>query len=141
MPSSTPSKKTPPRNASGAKGPRKAPAGKPPAPPRRTPAPRRREAAARPAPEQVRPVAAVNGAVGEAEVIAAFLAGRRRLRRLLALKVTGYVMVAWFLASTGLAVWQLTVPSLLAGVYVGLATLSLTATGVCIALYQRHKDG
>ncbi|MFF8593126.1 hypothetical protein ACF061_17165 [Streptomyces sp. NPDC015220] len=70
------------------------------------------------------------------------LADRRRRRQLLSLKIVCCVLTAGFLASLGLTVWQLTVPFALAGVYVGLAGVFATATGVCATPYhQRRKRG
>ncbi|MFH0521571.1 hypothetical protein ACHBTE_30855 [Streptomyces sp. M41] len=69
------------------------------------------------------------------------LAERSRRRQLLALKVACYVLTSGFLASLGLAIWQLTIPSLIAGVYVAMAGVFATATGICATVYyQRNKS-
>ncbi|MFE7890556.1 hypothetical protein [Streptomyces sp. NPDC057412] len=69
------------------------------------------------------------------------LAARRKRRQLIALKVACYALVVGFLASLGLAIWQLTIPSMFAGVYVALAGVFATATGICATLYhQRRKN-
>ncbi|MER6787699.1 hypothetical protein ABT330_24265 [Streptomyces sp. NPDC000658] len=61
--------------------------------------------------------------------------GRTRRRRLLALRTVIQVLVAGCLAAVGVAVWQLPAHPVLAGVYVGLASVCVAGIGVCVTLY------
>ncbi|MEU8852686.1 hypothetical protein AB0C70_42190 [Streptomyces sp. NPDC048564] len=76
----------------------------------------------------------------EATVIERYRSACRTRRRLRTLKIISYVLVVCFLASVGLAIWQLTIPSMIAAVYVGMAALCAPAIGVCVTLYQRCKN-
>lgn len=69
------------------------------------------------------------------------LAARSRRRQLRALKVVCYALASGFLVSLGLAIWQLMIPSLIAGVYVAMAGVFATATGICATIYFQRKKG
>ncbi|GGS03384.1 hypothetical protein GCM10010269_47870 [Streptomyces humidus] len=63
-------------------------------------------------------------------------------RRLVALRTVIQVLVAGCLASVGVAVRQLPAHPVLAGVYVGLASVGVAGTGVCVTLYLHlRRDG
>ncbi|MFD7707837.1 hypothetical protein ACFV6E_13470 [Streptomyces sp. NPDC059785] len=68
-----------------------------------------------------------------------FVKARRRRRQLQALKLTCYAMATAFLCSVGCAVWQLTIPSLFAGVYATLAGVFAAATGVGYSIYLSRR--
>ncbi|MFE2471637.1 hypothetical protein [Streptomyces mirabilis] len=68
-----------------------------------------------------------------------FLAERRRRRQLLALKITCYVLVGAFLSCIGLAIWQLTIPSMLSAVYAALAGVFATSIGICFTIYHHRR--
>ncbi|MEU2624650.1 hypothetical protein ABZ642_42180 [Streptomyces sp. NPDC007157] len=135
---STPSKKTAAKKTTAAStAARKAAA-------KKTVAPRPRNGTAHPAPEPVAAdAAAAAAAVDENTVIANFLANRRRRRKLLALKITCYVMAAGALTFIGLTIWQLTVSSPVADAYGTLAGVFVAATGVSCTVYhfmRRRKN-
>jgi predicted anti-sigma-YlaC factor YlaD len=69
-------------------------------------------------------------------------AARRRRRRLLVLRATCYALVAGCLAAIGLAVWQVSDQPVLAGVYVGLASVCVAGISVCVTVYLhvRRRD-
>lgn len=79
---------------------------------------------------------------GEAAAGRNTAAARRLRRRLLALKATIYVLVAGCLSAIGLAIRQVTLQPMLAGVYVGLASVGVAGIGVCVTVYLhiRRKD-
>ena len=60
-------------------------------------------------------------------------------RQLLALKITCYVLVGAFLSCIGLAIWQLTIPSMLAAVYAALAGVFATSIGICFTIYHHRR--
>ncbi|MDX3118423.1 hypothetical protein, partial [Streptomyces scabiei] len=67
---------------------------------------------------------------------------RTERRRLLALRTVIRVLVAGCLAAVGVAVWQLPAHPVLAGVYVGLASVCVAGIGVCVTLYLHlRRDG
>ncbi|MFJ2399175.1 hypothetical protein ACIOTI_41480 [Streptomyces sp. NPDC087843] len=109
-------------------------------PAKRTVVPRTRPQIAVPATREPVDPGEISGTRLDAEaVIGKYRSDRRRRRRLLALKITSYVLVACFVMSVGLTIWQLTIPSVLAGAYVGLAALCATSIGICVTLYHRCK--
>ncbi|MEU5633984.1 hypothetical protein ACH47C_32710 [Streptomyces rishiriensis] len=70
--------------------------------------------------------------------------GRTERRRLLALRTVIHVLVACCLAAVGVAVWQLPARPVLAGVYVGMASVCVAGLGVCVTLYlhlRPRRDG
>ncbi|MFE0451795.1 hypothetical protein ACFW2D_10965 [Streptomyces sp. NPDC058914] len=80
---------------------------------------------------------------GEATAVRDSAGGRRLRRRLLALKATIYALVAGCLCAIGLAIGEVTDQPVLAGVYVGLASVAVAGIGVCVTVYLhiRRKDG
>lgn len=67
---------------------------------------------------------------------------RTERRRLLALRTVIRLLVAGCLAAVGVAVWQLPGHPVLAGVYVGLASVCVAGIGVCVTLYlYLRRDG
>ncbi|MFI6034323.1 hypothetical protein ACIBBD_09185 [Streptomyces sp. NPDC051315] len=70
-------------------------------------------------------------------------AARRLRRRLRTLKATIYALVAGCLCAIGLAIGQVSDRPVLAGVYVGLASVGVAGIGVCVTVYLhiRRKDG
>lgn len=60
---------------------------------------------------------------------------RAQRRRLLALRAVIHVLVAGCVVSVGVAVWQLPARPVLAGVYVGLASVCVAGLGVCVTVY------
>lgn len=100
----------------------------------------RPQTAAPAAPEAIGPDEMSGTHLDADAVIGKYRSDRRRRRRLLTLKITSYVLVACFLTTVGLTIWQLTIPSVIAGVYVGLAALCATSIGICVTLYHRCKN-
>ncbi|MEV2235340.1 hypothetical protein AB0H69_43230 [Streptomyces phaeochromogenes] len=84
--------------------------------------------------------ASPDGQLDEAAVIERYRSENRTRRRLITLKIISYLLVVCFLTSVGLAIWQLTIPSMIAAVYVGMAALCVPAVGVCVTLYQRCRN-
>jgi drug/metabolite transporter (DMT)-like permease len=80
---------------------------------------------------------------GEAAAVRNSASARRLRRRLRALKATIYVLVAGCLCAIGLAIGQVAHQPVLAGVYVGLASVGVAGMGVCVTVYLhiRRKDG
>jgi hypothetical protein len=101
----------------------------------------RTEATVQAPPAPATPDGSLNAQLDGAAVIERYRSERRTRRRLLTLKIISYVLVVYFLVSVGLAIWQLTIPSMIAAVYVGMAALCVPAIGVCVTLYQRCKNG
>ncbi|MEV6177829.1 hypothetical protein ACIHAR_10135 [Streptomyces sp. NPDC052016] len=99
--------------------------------------------AAAPAVPAVPAAAPAVPAGGEATAVRDFAGGRRLRRRLLALKTTIYALVAGCLCAIGLAIVEVTGRPVLAGVYVGLASVAVAGIGVCVTVYLhiRRKDG
>ncbi|CAM5533332.1 hypothetical protein [Streptomyces aurantiogriseus] len=87
--------------------------------------------------------AAAAPAAGEASAVRNAAAARRLRRRLLTLKATIYVLVAGCLVAIGLTIRQVTLQPVLAGVYVGLASVGVAGIGVCVTVYLhiRRRDG
>jgi drug/metabolite transporter (DMT)-like permease len=99
--------------------------------------------AAAPAVPAVPAAAPAAPAGGEAAAVRDVAGGRRLRRRLLALKTTIYALVAGCLCAIGLAIVEVTDQPVLAGVYVGLASVAVAGIGVCVTVYLhiRRKDG
>lgn len=111
------------------------------APPVKRTVPKPRKQATVATPEPATTDESLDTQLHEAAVIEKYRSERRTRRRLLTLKIISYVLVVYFLVSVGLAIWQLTIPSMIAAVYVGMAALCVPAIGVCVTLYQRCKNG
>ncbi|MFF8971162.1 hypothetical protein [Streptomyces sp. NPDC014995] len=80
---------------------------------------------------------------GGATAVRNTTAARRLRRRLRTLKATIYTLVAGCLCAIGLAIGQVAGRPVLAGVYVGLASVGVAGIGVCVTVYLhiRRKDG
>ncbi|MFI6493223.1 hypothetical protein [Streptomyces sp. NPDC050564] len=72
-------------------------------------------------------------------VVRKFLSNRRKRRQLRALKIASYVLIGCFLAALGLTIWQLTIPSMFAGVYAGLTGVFATCIGVSVTVYHYRR--